>query len=35
LSGEAIVKRELGTGVPMLYRLNTDGTVASRRDLKD
>ncbi len=35
LSGEAIVKRELGTGVPMLYRLNTDGTVASRKDLKD
>jgi 2,3-bisphosphoglycerate-dependent phosphoglycerate mutase len=35
LSGEAIVKRELGTGVPMLYRLNPDGTVASRKDLKD
>lgn len=34
LSGEAIVKRELGTGVPMLYRLNADGSVASRKDLQ-
>jgi 2,3-bisphosphoglycerate-dependent phosphoglycerate mutase len=33
LSGEAIVKRELATGVPMVYRLNADGSVASRRDL--
>jgi 2,3-bisphosphoglycerate-dependent phosphoglycerate mutase len=33
LSGEAIIKRELGTGVPMIYRLNADGTFAGRKDL--
>ncbi len=33
LSGEAIIKRELATGVPMIYRLNEDATVAERRDL--
>ena len=33
LTGEAIIKRELATGVPMIYRLNADATVASRRDL--
>lgn len=33
LSGEAIIKRELGTGVPMVYRLKADGTVESRKDL--
>jgi 2,3-bisphosphoglycerate-dependent phosphoglycerate mutase len=33
LSGEAIIKRELATGVPMVYRLNPDGTSAERRDL--
>jgi 2,3-bisphosphoglycerate-dependent phosphoglycerate mutase len=33
LSGEAIVKRELGTGVPMLYHLRPDGSVADREDL--
>jgi 2,3-bisphosphoglycerate-dependent phosphoglycerate mutase len=33
LSGEAIIKRELATGVPMIYRLNPDGSVASHRDL--
>lgn len=33
LSGEAIIKRELGTGVPMVYHLNDDGSVASRKDL--
>src|SRR5262245_21790532 len=33
LSGEAIVKRELATGVPMIYRLNADSTVAERLDL--
>lgn len=33
LSPEEIVKRELGTGVPMIYRLNADSTVASRLDL--
>lgn len=33
LSGEAIIKRELGTGVPMVYSLNSDGTFAGRKDL--
>jgi 2,3-bisphosphoglycerate-dependent phosphoglycerate mutase len=33
LSGEEIVKRELATGVPIVYRLGPDGTMASRRDL--
>jgi 2,3-bisphosphoglycerate-dependent phosphoglycerate mutase len=33
LSPEAIIKRELGTGVPMVYRLNADSTVAERLDL--
>jgi 2,3-bisphosphoglycerate-dependent phosphoglycerate mutase len=33
LSGEAIIKQELSTGVPIIYRLNTDGSVAARRDL--
>ncbi len=33
LSGEEILKRELATGVPMIYRLNADGTAADRRDL--
>jgi 2,3-bisphosphoglycerate-dependent phosphoglycerate mutase len=33
LGPDEIVKRELGTGVPMIYRLNADATVASKRDL--
>jgi 2,3-bisphosphoglycerate-dependent phosphoglycerate mutase len=33
LSGEEIVKRELATGVPIVYRLRPDGTVLERRDL--
>jgi len=33
LGPDAIVKRELGTGVPMIYRLNADTTVASKLDL--
>jgi 2,3-bisphosphoglycerate-dependent phosphoglycerate mutase len=33
LSGEEIVKRELETGVPIVYRLNADGTVESREVL--
>ena len=33
LSPREIVKRELGTGVPMIYRLNADSTVAERMDL--
>lgn len=30
LSGEEIVKMEIGTGVPIIYRLNADSTVASK-----
>jgi 2,3-bisphosphoglycerate-dependent phosphoglycerate mutase len=33
LTPEAILKRELGTGVPIVYRLNADSTVASQLDL--
>lgn len=33
LTPEEILKRELGTGVPMIYRLNADGSVAEHRDL--
>jgi 2,3-bisphosphoglycerate-dependent phosphoglycerate mutase len=33
LSGEEIVKRELETGVPIVYRLNPDGSVKSREVL--
>ena len=33
LSGDEIVKRELATGVPLVYRLNPDSTVASKLDL--
>lgn len=33
LSSEEILKRELATGVPMIYRLNADGSAAERRDL--
>src|ERR1700736_6849050 len=33
LSPEGILKRELGTGVPIIYRLNADSTVASKLDL--
>ena len=33
LTGEQIIARELATGIPLVYRLNADGTVASRRDL--
>ena len=29
----ATAERELGTGVPMVYRLNADGTFAGRKDL--
>ncbi|PLX38749.1 MAG: 2,3-bisphosphoglycerate-dependent phosphoglycerate mutase [Hyphomicrobiales bacterium] len=34
LTPEEILKQELGTGVPIVYRLNEDGSVASRLDLK-
>lgn len=33
LSGEEILKRELGTGVPIIYRLHEDGSIESREDL--
>ncbi|MGX1098402.1 2,3-bisphosphoglycerate-dependent phosphoglycerate mutase [Amorphus sp. MBR-141] len=33
LSGEEIVKRELATGVPIIYRLNEDGSIAEKNDL--
>jgi 2,3-bisphosphoglycerate-dependent phosphoglycerate mutase len=33
LTGEEIVARELGTGVPIVYRLDADGHVAERREL--
>lgn len=33
LTGEEIIKRELGTGVPIVYRLNANGSVKSREDL--
>ena len=33
LSGEAIIARELATGVPLVYRLKPDGSMAERRDL--
>ncbi len=33
LTPESILKRELGTGVPIIYRLNEDATVASKLDL--
>ena len=33
LTPESILKRELGTGVPIIYRLNDDATVASKLDL--
>ncbi len=32
-SGQDIVKLELGTGVPIVYRLNADSTVASKHTL--
>ena len=33
LTGEAIIARELATGVPIVYRLNADSTIASREEL--
>jgi 2,3-bisphosphoglycerate-dependent phosphoglycerate mutase len=33
LSPEQIVKREIATGVPMVYRLNADATVADLKEL--
>ena len=34
LNGEEIVKRELATGVPMIYELNADSTIASKKVLE-
>jgi 2,3-bisphosphoglycerate-dependent phosphoglycerate mutase len=33
LTPESILKRELATGVPIIYRLNADATVAEKVDL--
>ena len=33
LSPEEIVKREIATGVPLIYRLNADSTVAERQEM--
>jgi 2,3-bisphosphoglycerate-dependent phosphoglycerate mutase len=33
LSPEGILKREIATGVPIIYKLNADATVASKLDL--
>jgi 2,3-bisphosphoglycerate-dependent phosphoglycerate mutase len=33
LTPEQILKRELATGVPIIYHLNDDSTVASKLDL--
>jgi 2,3-bisphosphoglycerate-dependent phosphoglycerate mutase len=33
LSPEQILKREIGTGVPIIYRLGADALVTSKNDL--
>jgi 2,3-bisphosphoglycerate-dependent phosphoglycerate mutase len=33
LTPEGILKREIGTGAPIIYRLNADSTVSDRKDL--
>jgi 2,3-bisphosphoglycerate-dependent phosphoglycerate mutase len=33
LSPQAIVAREITTGVPLIYRLNADSTVAEKMEL--
>jgi 2,3-bisphosphoglycerate-dependent phosphoglycerate mutase len=33
LSPKQIVAREIATGVPLIYRLNADSTVADKKDL--
>jgi 2,3-bisphosphoglycerate-dependent phosphoglycerate mutase len=35
LTGEEIIAQELATGVPIIYRLNADSTVASKEVLED
>ena len=34
LTGEEVIKVELATGVPIVYRLNADSTVASKEILE-
>ena len=34
LTPEGILARELGTGMPVIYRLNADSTVAEKKDLE-
>ena len=34
LTGEQIVKRELDTGVPIVYHLNTDTSIAGKQELR-
>ncbi|GAB1580725.1 2,3-bisphosphoglycerate-dependent phosphoglycerate mutase [Phyllobacterium phragmitis] len=34
LTGEEIIGRELGTGIPIVYRLNADSTIASKEVLQ-
>jgi 2,3-bisphosphoglycerate-dependent phosphoglycerate mutase len=33
LDPDEVMEVELGTGLPLVYRLNADGTVAEKRDL--
>lgn len=33
MTGEEIIARELATGVPIVYRLNADSTIATRQEL--
>ena len=33
LSPDEVMQVELGTAMPLVYRLNADGTVAEKRDL--
>ena len=33
LSPDEVMQVEIATGVPLIYRLNADGTVAEKRDL--
>jgi 2,3-bisphosphoglycerate-dependent phosphoglycerate mutase len=35
LSPDGIIKREIGTGIPIIYRLNADATVESIKDLAE
>jgi 2,3-bisphosphoglycerate-dependent phosphoglycerate mutase len=35
LGPEGIIHRELQTGVPVIYRLNADSTVASKLDMAE